>query len=329
MPDHNTRIGLLIASERKRQLFDSETLERLQALGDVRWIESAQSAEELLQSCTVAVGSWGTAKPTAALLDHCPDLRLWVHAAGTVKGHFGPHLAHRDLRIVSCASAIAHSVAEYTIGLMITGLYRLPQYAWAHWNHEQVSIPENAPRRRLFEATVGVVGASQVGRRVIHLLQGLCKEILVYDPYLSGLEATDLGVTQVDDLTELCRKCHVVTLHTPDLPATRKMVGREQFQAMADDAVFVNTSRGVCVDQPALETELCQGRLLAFLDVTTPEPLPPDYPHRDLPNLVVTPHRAGGPSVRIGEQAVAAIEAYQQQKPIPGLVTESMLAQLA
>lgn len=328
MSGANCHIGLLIPNEKVPDLFDEASLAQLATLGDSRWISPGQDPGEFLRKAEIAVGSWGTVRPSEELLAVCPSLRLWIHAAGTVKAHFGPHLKNRDLQIVSCSAAIAGSVAEYTLGLIIAGLYQLPVHMKAHWAG-QPHVKPRTGRRRLFDATVGVVGASQVGRQVIKLLRPLARRILLYDPYCSEEEAASLGAEKMEGLLELCGSSQVVTMHTPDLPATRQMMGGAEFEVMADDAVLINTSRGVCIDQAALEVELRKGRLLAFLDVTSPEPLPPDYPHRDLSNLVVTPHLAGGPSRKIGQQVLAAIEAYQNDQPIPGLVTESMLTQLA
>jgi len=81
-----------------------------------------------------------------------------------------------------------------------------------------------------------------------------------------------MGAELVADLMELCRRSDAVTLHTPPLPSTEKLLRAEHFQVMADDAVFINTSRGICLDEQALIAELAKGRLFAFLDVSAPEP---------------------------------------------------------
>ncbi len=97
-----TKIGGLIPTELRQLLFTPEDMERLAGMGEVRWNESAEQmstieAIELLQGCTVGIGSWGTPWPDAELLEGCPELKLWVHVAGTVKRMFGEHLEGRDL----------------------------------------------------------------------------------------------------------------------------------------------------------------------------------------------------------------------------------------
>jgi phosphoglycerate dehydrogenase-like enzyme len=107
------------------------------------------------------------------------------------------------------------------------------------------------------------------------------------------------------------------------------MVGAEHFQAMKDDCVFINTSRGDCIDEEALIVELQKGRLFAFLDVSDPEPAALDNPIRNLPNVIYTSHIAGSTSYHIGDQAVSDIEAFANgNKPLMP-VSWDMLARMA
>jgi phosphoglycerate dehydrogenase-like enzyme len=326
------KIGVVIHTELRDRIFLPEDLERLDSLGEVRWTDSSKpistgEAIELLAGCEVGVGSWGTPKPDAELTPACPELKLWVHAAGTVKGHFGEHLAGRDLKLATCKKAIADSVANMTVAEILFGLRRILANAQANRTRRGVKPGKYTC---LCEATVGVVGASDVGRRVIELLRTMgCREILVYDPYLGDAEAAEMGVTKLADLVALCSRSHAVTLHAPALPATEKMMGAEQFAAMPDDGVFVNTARGMCVDEHALIAELSKGRLVAFLDVTDPEPAVEGSPLRTLPNVVYTSHIAGGPGPNIGRQAVDDVAAYLRGEQPTCVVTPDMLERLA
>jgi phosphoglycerate dehydrogenase-like enzyme len=328
---HPARIGVVIPTPLRAQLFAPADIARLNELGAVSWTESAQQlsveeAIELLVDCAIGLGSWGTPSPDAQLLEGCPQLRLWVHAAGSVKRMFGPHLEGRDLLIASCGPAIAEDVAEITLGQLIIGLKRTLENAAAN---RAGPTPKPANGRTLAASTVGVIGASQVGRRVIRNLQPFEPRILLYDPFITDDQVRELGVERIADLLELCGESHAVTLHTPALPATEKLLGAAQFQAMRDDAVFVNTARGMCVDEEALIAELEKGRLFAFLDVSFPEPAAPDSPFRRLPNVVYTSHIAGSPDFKIGRQAVDDIAAFLQGKQPLLAVTADMLERSA
>ncbi|HLK55154.1 MAG TPA: hydroxyacid dehydrogenase [Chthonomonadaceae bacterium] len=306
------KIGVVIHTTLRDQIFTPADIERLNALGDVRYTDAptpltVEAACHLLQDCEVGLGSWRTPYPNAELVTACQHLRLWEHAAGTVKHFFGPHLEGRDLTVASCKTAIADSVAELTLGEIILGLRQILPNAAAN---RLGAAPAPANHKGLFAATVGVLGASEVGKRVLRLLQPFGCRILLYDPTLTPEQAVALGATLVPDVLELCRNSDAITLHTPNIPACYHLLDAEAFAAMPDDAVFINTARGDCIDEAALIAELEKGRLFAFLDVTSPEPTAPNSPLRRLPNVVLNSHIAGLAAANIGKQAVDDIAAF-------------------
>jgi phosphoglycerate dehydrogenase-like enzyme len=151
-----------------------------------------------------------------------------------------------------------------------------------------------------FGRTVGVVGYSRVGRRVVELLRMLGgTTCLVADPYADPHEVERAGATLVD-LDELLPRVDVLTLHAPALPETHHLIDAARLRALPDNATVINTARGTLVDSAALAAECAAGRLFAILDVTDPEPLPPGSPLRDLARVMVTPHVAGSLGSEIG-----------------------------
>ena len=325
------RIGVVIHTELRKQLFHPEDWARLLTLGEVKATESptplsTDDACRLLADCDIGIGSWQTPWPNAQLVAACPNLRLWEHAAGTVKHFFGPHLEGRDLAIASCKTAIADCVAEMTLAEIILGLRGVFPNAAAN---RQGIAPKPSPCRVVFGSTIGVIGASEVGKRVMKLLLPFEPTILLYDPFVSEEQAREMGVTRVDDLLDLCRRSDVITLHTPDIPACRPALSAPHFAAMRDDAIFINTARGACIDEPALIAQLQQGRLFAFLDVSTPEPATVDSLLRALPNVVYTSHIAGPPATLLGQQAVNDVAAFAQGRSPLCVVTADMLAHTA
>ncbi|MDR1284261.1 MAG: hydroxyacid dehydrogenase [Opitutaceae bacterium] len=322
------KIGVVINIELRRRLFADTDWTRLKTLGEVVATEAekpvnAEVAAALLKGCEIAVGSWGTPGPTAEVVARCPDLKLWIHAAGTVKHFFGPHLEGRELRIASCKAAIARSVAELVLGEIILGLRRVPQDAAA--NRRGITS-KPAGLKTLAESTVGIVSASETGRALIALLRPFGGRVLVWDPFLDETQACALGVERVAEIGELCARCDVVSLHAPALPATRHLLGAKHFCAMRDGAIFINSSRGTCIDEWALIAELERERLFAFLDVTDPEPAAADSPLRKLSNVILTSHTAGPPSVLIGRQVVEDIEATLRGGAPRHVITAEQLA---
>jgi phosphoglycerate dehydrogenase-like enzyme len=325
------RIGVVIPVALREELFHPRDIERLNNLGDVHYVQaqkqtSKEEALDILRHCEIGVGSWGTPYPDAELLDACPGIKLWEHAAGTVKYMFGPHLQNSGLKIASCKTAIATDVAEMTIGLIITTLRRIPQNAEA--NRVQTAV-RPAHLKILRWSMIGIIGASEVGRLVIEHLRGFGCSVQLFDPYVSKEAARELGVTLCPDLTTLCATSDVVSLHTPLLPETRNLLSTREFQAMHDYTIFINTSRGGCIDEAALIVELQQGRLYACLDVSSPEPAEIDSPLRTLPNVMYTSHIAGPPSFTLGRQAVDDIEKYINGGEPLYIVHEEMLERIA
>ena len=151
--------------------------------------------------------------------------------------------------------------------------------------------------------------------------------MLVYDPYLTE----DLGA-QPRELDALLAESDVVSLHAPALPSTRHMLDARRLALLRDGAVVINTARGALIDHEALIAELRGGRLSAILDVTEPEPLPPDSPLYELPNVILTPHIAGALGtevVRLGDAAIDELARYAAGEPFLHPLTAADLDRVA
>jgi len=327
------KIGVLLHKPFLSELFAEEDVQRLSSLGEVKWVQgeekiTSEDAIQMLRDCEVGIGSWGTPNPaTEGLLQGCPFLRLWIHAAGTVKSMFGAHLEGRDIHIVSCKRAIAVNVAEFAVAEIVLGLRRVLENAS---DNRKGRCKGRSNRRCLCDSTVGILGASDVGREAIRILSSMStRRILVYDPFLSEEDAERMGALKVETVHDLAKESHALSVHAPALPSTEKMLGQEHFALLADDAVLVNTSRGMCVDEMALIAELEKGRFFVFLDVSDPEPAAEESPLRSLPNVVYTSHIAGGPARNIGSQAVEAVRSYMRGETPLGTVEKHMLDRLA
>ncbi|MDF2658566.1 MAG: 3-phosphoglycerate dehydrogenase [Paenibacillus sp.] len=324
-------IGVLLPTSMQKAIFSEASRKELESVANVRWNETDEQLTEeqacmFLRDCQVAVGSWRTPKPSKAILESCPSLQLWEHAAGSVKAFFTDDLLGSDLMIASCAPAIGKTVAEMALGEMIVGLRRIIPNSQSNRTERRAPLPN---KLYLAASTIGVVGASQVGRYFLQLVRPFGPRVLVYDPFLTPEAAAELGATKVDSLLELCGQCDAITMHTPMTESTRHMMGAAEFQAMKDDAVFINSSRGACIDEKALIAELEKGRLFAFLDVSDPEPAEMNNPIRTLPNVIYTSHLAGGPSYYIGNQVVEDIRSYKSGQKPKMVVTWDMLDRLA
>ena len=147
--------------------------------------------------------------------------------------------------------------------------------------------------RDLNGATVGIVGFGRIGRAVARRCEGFGCEVL---------HTPDV------ELDELLERSDFVTLHAPLTPETRAIIGAEALRRMKPTAYLINTARGPMVDSYALALALHAGEIAgAALDVTDPEPLPPDHPLMEAPGLLVVPHIASATHAtreRMAEMAV-------------------------
>jgi len=171
-----------------------------------------------------------------------------------------------------------------------------------------------------------------IGRLVCSLLRPFDVRVIAYDPFATAETAASLGVT-LGSLDECFARADVVSLHTPWLPETEKMITGAHFRSMRKDATFINTARGAVVDEPAM-VEVLQQRpdLTAILDVTYPEPPKPGSPLYTLPNVILTPHIAGSMDTecrRMGRYAVDECRRFLAGQPLKWHVTRERAAALA
>src|SRR5699024_4852049 len=268
-----------------------------------------------LSRAEIMITGWGTPAVDDHVLARAENLRAIVHTAGTVKTFLSQGVFDRGIRVTSSAAANATPVAEFTVAAMVFGRKRAARFADQFRSSHRYRDESGMPPIGFHRTTVGLVGASRVGREVIRLLRSYDVEVLVSDPYLSADEAAALGVEQVA-LPDLCARSDILSLHAPLTPSTTHLIGRAELALLRDGAVVINTARGQLIDTAALERECRTGRIDGYLDVTDPEPLPHTSVLHSLPNVTLTPHIAGalGNEVhRLGDLAVAEVAAYVQR----------------
>jgi phosphoglycerate dehydrogenase-like enzyme len=277
---------------------------------------SSEELAERISGCDAVLTGWGSPPFTEQVWQNADRLKLIVHMAGSVKFLFPDDTVKRfcvprNIVVVSCAQALAVNVAEMTIALMVMAARRLYEHIQAFrergvWKDK--SLPTNFPT--INGSTIGIIGASRVGREVIRLLRAYRDvRILLYDPYVTSEQANEMGAT-LTDLETLFAESDFISLHAPLTPETVGMIGERHFSLMKDGAIFINTARGKIVDTDALVRALQTRPIFAALDVTDPEPLPPDHPLRLLPNCYITPHIAGAGFYgyfQIGEMTLKAL----------------------
>ncbi|MEV0804334.1 hydroxyacid dehydrogenase [Kribbella sp. NPDC050281] len=282
-----------------------------------------------LADVDVLLTGWGCPRIGPEVLDAAPKLRAILHAAGSVKAMVDPSAFDRGIQVSSAATANALPVAEFTVAAIVLAGKRAFRLAAQYRLERRKSDPHAMPGS--YGTTVGLLGASRIARMVAERLRTFDLNVLISDPYLNESEAAGLGAELVDNDT-LFSRSDILSVHAPLIAETVGLVDARLLGLLRDGSVLINTARGKIIDSEALERECVSGRIDAVLDVTDPEPLPPDSPLLDLPNVFVTPHVAGAVGneiARLGELAVSELERLAAGEPLQHAINPSDIGKLA
>jgi D-3-phosphoglycerate dehydrogenase len=202
--------------------------------------------------------------------------------------------------VISSAGVSPDSVAEFTLGLMISLARRitrsdrdLRRTGWS--TRRSYAEPDGQLGIELAGRCVAVTGFGHIGASLAAKCGAAfgCR-VLAYDPFVSADQMASAGVEKRDDFLELAAEADFLTLHVPLTADTRHLVDAKVLAAMKPSSFVVNVARGGVLDESALIDALREGRLAgAALDVFEREPLPADHPLREMDQVILTPHIAG------------------------------------
>jgi phosphoglycerate dehydrogenase-like enzyme len=335
------KLVMLIDEPMIMRMFTEEMITYLKSFAEIMNENNYQKnitidyMKKWLPDADVCFTCWGTPLFTREILDCAPNLKVILHGAGTPKAIVTDAVFERGIRVATAAPVIAIDVAETTLGAMIYCLKHMAEYSQVIQNKQwdtkysdggQTKINQiKAKSKRLNKhLKVGIVSCSHVGKNLLKFLKPFDVTALLYDPLISKEEARKLGCALVS-LEELMETCDVVSVHTPNIPVTQKMITAKHLSLMKDGALFINTSRGTVIDQTALINILRTGRIYAYLDVYDTEPLPNDNELISLENVLLSPHISGGHTVNGGfERGEYLIEQLFTYKNIGVLKDETM-----
>ena len=254
----------------------------------------------------------GSRRWDAEAMDRAPRLKV---ISRTGIGYDTVDVAAATLRgITVCYAPDAPTIstAEHAVALLLAVTKDV--FGWSG------STPSGAgplPGIELDGRTLGLFGYGRIARRVGVVGLALGMEVIAHDPYVEP-GSTD-GAVALVDVDELWRRSEVLSLHAPATASTRHVVNAETLALLPTGAYLVNCARGSLVDHDALVDALRAGHLAgAGLDVTEPEPLPPDHPLRDDPRVIITPHIASHTGVgrrRLYEHAIGSALAVLAGRP--------------
>jgi glyoxylate reductase len=235
-------------------------------------IKRAQQADALL--CTLSD------RIDSAFLDANPHLAVIANYAVGLDNVDLDAARRHGIPVGNTPHALTDATADLAFALLLAAARRLPQTAeavkdgnWGTWQ------PDGFLGCDVTGATLGIVGAGRIGEAVARRAAGFDMHVL---------KTTSRGGAPLATLLE---RSDFVSLHVPLTPKTHHLIDAAALRRMKPTAILVNTARGPVVDQQALVEALHAGTIAgAALDVTDPEPLPPDHPLLQAPNVLVLPH---------------------------------------
>lgn len=219
----------------------------------------------------------------------------WIQSSAAGMDHcLVPSVIESDIRVTSASGVLADQVAEHAIALMTGWCRGLPVFFRAQRKKEFI----RRPTRDLTESTVGIVGFGGVGRRLAELLRPFRVRLLATDMFPEDKPEGVEALLPADRLDEILPEVDMLVLSLPLNATTRAMVDADLLGRMKPGSVLVNMARGPLVVEADLVAAIESGHLAgAVMDVTDPEPLPPESPLWDIPSVIITPH-VGGQCVR-------------------------------
>lgn len=256
---------------------------------------------EPLEGADVLFLRWGLSpEATRRLLARVPNLR-WIHTISAGVDHLlFPELRESDAILTNASGVFNIPIAETVMAYILAVVKRLPEF----WAHQREHRWEKLPLRELRGLTVGIVGLGDIGTEVARLCRAFGMRVLGLRRRPAPSDLAD-EVLPPDRLQDLLARSDFVVIAVPLTAETRGMIGRAELAAMKPDAWLVNISRGAIVDEEALVEALREGRIGgACLDVFAEEPLPPESPLWDMPNVIITPHNSWS-SPHIEEREIA------------------------
>lgn len=228
-------------------------------------------------------------KVTAAVLAAAKNLKVVGRAGVGVDNVDIDAATKHGVIVMNTPGGNTISTAEHAFSLLMSIARSIPQadasLKAGRWDRKKYEGVE------LYNKTLGVLGMGRIGAEIARRAIAFGMRVLAYDPYLSASKARTLQVELIEDLDQLLPQADFITMHMPLTPETKHMLDERRLALLKKGARVVNCARGGLIDEAALKDALESGHVAAAaLDVYEVEPPPADFPLRDLPNIVFTPH---------------------------------------
>ena len=256
--------------------------------------ETPPSPEELVRQSTNAIGMLTTImdRIDVPFLDRAPKLKVISQLAVGLDNIDLEAASRRGILVGYTPGILAKATADLGFALLMSAARRVGESErWVRAGRWEMSFhPMYWLGVDVHDATLGIIGLGQIGLEMAKRARGFDMKILYYSRTRKPQMEEEYSLEYADPAT-LLSTADFVTLHLPLTPDTRHYIGRQELETMKPNSILINMARGPVVDSKALYTALSEQWIrAAAMDVTDPEPIPPDDPLLTLDNLLITPH---------------------------------------
>jgi phosphoglycerate dehydrogenase-like enzyme len=293
VPPSGGTIKVLVAAR-----LEPEAIETIRRAGRNVDLVVPRNDAEMLAAAADAEAILG--EPSVEAIRSAKKLKWVQHWAAGVE-RLPPELMKHPCVLTNMQRVFAPVIAETAFALLLALTRGLAQASVPNFRLRKWDRGGTVPLDDLYQKTMGVVGLGGIGTEVARRAHcGFGMKVLAVDPKPMPKPEFVAELREPAWLTEMAPQVDVLVSCAPHTRETEKLFNEAIFRTLRKTAYFVNVSRGALVDQVALARALKEGWIRgAGLDVTTPEPLPPEDPLWDCPNLVITPHNSGAAPIRM------------------------------
>ena len=294
-----------------------------QKLGfEVHWVENGKVTAEDVQDCEIFFGML-----PPELLRQAKSLK-WLQCSFAGVDRYADQAQYAEnIAITNASGAYGITISEHMVVTLLMLMRRMPEYHEMQKKREWYCVGQI---KSVMNSVITVVGVGDIG-------SNFAKRVLPMGAFVRGVRRTEGPkpdfvdeIYTVDRLDEAITGADVVALCLPGTDKTRQLFDRERMLKMKPGAILMNVGRGSAVDLLALDELLRSGHLGgAGIDVTEPEPLPPEHPLWTAPHALITPHISGNTSLPLTCDIIVDIfldnlERYFKGQPLQHLVNLKM-----
>lgn len=257
---------------------------------------------------------------TQKILDACPQIKLICVLATGFNVIDCQACRRRGIPVVNVPAYSTWAVSQFTFALLLELCHQVGHHDRAVHEGRWISCPYycfwDTPQMELAGKTLGIIGFGRIGQAVARIAKAFGMNVIACSrTHYPEAEK----IAPYVDLETLYAQSDIITMHCPLFPETEGMINAEAIAKMKDGVIFLNTSRGLLVDETALAEALRTGKVrCAAVDVVSREPMTEDNPLLTAPNCIITPHMAWAPEEarqRILDVTIDNIRAFLKGTP--------------